>query len=269
MNSKRIEPASQPSILFPNPRRVFTRITSGFTLIELLVVIAIIAILAAILFPVFAQAREKARQTACLSNLKQLGLAFGSYAQDYEETYPISEIQNTAYAINSWDKAIEPYVGLKVGGKSVAIFRCPSDVQVRTSGAGVTGDDTRTYAMARSKGRGVATSPNQTISGTTDRYAAPRPISEVTAPAGTFLLVEKPFRLNFFGNYSAGTVDRPFQKTGEGSAQDEGKPGTTLHSEGWNYLFCDGHTKWMRPTQTMGTGNNTDPLGMWTVTDND
>jgi len=59
----------------------------GFTLIELLVVIAIIAILAAILFPVFAKAREKARQSSCLSNLKQLGLACLSYAQDYDERW--------------------------------------------------------------------------------------------------------------------------------------------------------------------------------------
>jgi prepilin-type N-terminal cleavage/methylation domain-containing protein len=62
---------------------------NGFTLIELLVVIAIIAILAAILFPVFAAAREKARQTACSSNLKQLGLAFVQYTQDYDEQYPV------------------------------------------------------------------------------------------------------------------------------------------------------------------------------------
>src|SRR2546421_3197347 len=71
----------------PATRRASTRTRTGFTLIELLVVIAIIAILAAILFPVFAQAREKARTTSCLSNTKQIGLSIMMYAQDYDETY--------------------------------------------------------------------------------------------------------------------------------------------------------------------------------------
>ncbi|MBC8134421.1 MAG: prepilin-type N-terminal cleavage/methylation domain-containing protein, partial [Fibrella sp.] len=91
----------------------------GFTLIELLVVIAIIAILAAILFPVFAQAREKARQTSCLSNEKQLELALLQYAQDYDETFPTG-VQKDWYAV-TWPLLVQPYV------KSLDVFRCPSD----------------------------------------------------------------------------------------------------------------------------------------------
>src|SRR6266542_2865473 len=82
----------------------------GFTLIELLVVIAIIAILAAILFPVFAQARAKARQATCLSNLKQLGTAFMMYAQDYDETYPMSNYGLPSGVNRSWQYLIDPYV---------------------------------------------------------------------------------------------------------------------------------------------------------------
>ena len=111
----------------------------GFTLIELLVVIAIIAILAAILFPVFARAREKARQTSCLSNMKQLGLGMLMYAQDYDETFtrmghgnqptPVVPGDNYfnynsgssyLYFYRSWASNIYPYI------KNVQIFICPS-----------------------------------------------------------------------------------------------------------------------------------------------
>jgi prepilin-type N-terminal cleavage/methylation domain-containing protein/prepilin-type processing-associated H-X9-DG protein len=95
----------------------------GFTLIELLVVIAIIAILAAILFPVFARAREKARQTSCLSNVKQLGLGFHMYIQDYDERFPTyfwgegnSGIPNSC----TWWGGIYPYV------KNTELYVCPS-----------------------------------------------------------------------------------------------------------------------------------------------
>src|SRR5712692_9762187 len=101
---------------------------NGFTLIELLVVIAIIAILAAILFPVFAQARDKARQATCLSNGKQIGLAQMMYAQDYDETFSPSRFQNggctiTGSAIggSQWNMRILPYT------KNEQIFACPSD----------------------------------------------------------------------------------------------------------------------------------------------
>ena len=93
---------------------------TAFTLIELLVVIAIIAILAAILFPVFAQAREKARQTSCLSNLKQYALANLMYVQDYDETFPMSAYLNVS-CVATFYWAVNPYV------KNSQITQCPSE----------------------------------------------------------------------------------------------------------------------------------------------
>jgi len=113
------------------------RKAKAFTLIELLVVIAIIAILAAILFPVFAQARESARTSSCLSNTKQISLAILQYLQDYDEKFPIAVYSMTTNGVPGagqpdkpwgpwqqahigWDKLVQPYA------KNVAIFHCPS-----------------------------------------------------------------------------------------------------------------------------------------------
>jgi prepilin-type N-terminal cleavage/methylation domain-containing protein/prepilin-type processing-associated H-X9-DG protein len=106
------------------------KLRKAFTLIELLVVIAIIAILAAILFPVFAQARESARMASCLSNMKQIGLSLRMYATDYDETYP-NIYQGWSVAPNQvaagsnegwmWKNAVQPYI------KNKGIWNCPSN----------------------------------------------------------------------------------------------------------------------------------------------
>jgi prepilin-type N-terminal cleavage/methylation domain-containing protein len=115
-------------------RHGFTREAGrAFTLIELLVVIAIIAILAAILFPVFAQARAKARQATCQSNLRQIGVAILAYAQDYDETLPIATYTAPGAASPTpWMHIVDPYVksghpgeSLQSENKGYGIFACP------------------------------------------------------------------------------------------------------------------------------------------------
>jgi len=115
-------------------RTIETR--KAFTLIELLVVIAIIAILAAILFPVFAQVREKARQISCTSNEKQMGLGILQYVEDYDETFPMSQYYDTSGNPIDWPEAIYPYVkngqgavyasGATEHNGQGGIFACPS-----------------------------------------------------------------------------------------------------------------------------------------------
>ena len=110
------------------------RLQKGFTLVELLVVIAIIAILAAILFPVFAQAREKARQSACTSNSKQFVLGILQYAQDYDEALPLTFKDNAMYGDYAAQKTGKPITGVPVQiytyVKSKQVFMCPSDTGV-------------------------------------------------------------------------------------------------------------------------------------------
>jgi len=191
---------------------------SAFTLIELLVVIAIIAILAAILFPVFAQAREKARQTACLSNMKQIGLALVQYVQDYDETYPetaFSSVPTTAWYNNwgnaiSWDVVVAPYIkngqagaGNAAGnfvlvGKGGAIWSCPDDSQTHVSWVTGNGDNYMSYSAAVSpitwkgvKGEGVfAKADYQASDGT---YTRTHTLADIPAPSNSIAVAEHPF----------------------------------------------------------------------------
>jgi prepilin-type N-terminal cleavage/methylation domain-containing protein/prepilin-type processing-associated H-X9-DG protein len=198
--------------------RCTKRTRSGFTLIELLVVIAIIAILAAILFPVFAQAREKARTISCVSNSKQLGTAIGMYVQDYDETYPQCYYykNNTATTNGSssggyvtWTVNINPYI------KNAQLFVCPSDVN-----KGLPPDNAPCNPYTDSSTPGceaqvprLSYMPNSAIM---PRKRGPQdapnvvPIAAVDAPAGVIAVAEMTNHLNciFLGSSGQGNTER-------------------------------------------------------------
>lgn len=233
----------------------------GFTLIELLVVIAIISILASILFPVFARARENARRSSCSSNMKQIGLAFMQYTQDYDEQLPTAGSPSGIVPPNVWDVAISPYAGIKVApGSSPMIFRCPSDSAA---------EGKRSYAVPYWQNYATDTGATMVFgdsSGVTPFVFQGVKLASIPEPATTLLMVERPsspanvpssdptYVNNVFGAYSNGYVYGPFQDNpGPGViGQDQSMPGKCTHFDGWNYLFTDGHVKWLRPAQTLG-----------------
>jgi prepilin-type N-terminal cleavage/methylation domain-containing protein/prepilin-type processing-associated H-X9-DG protein len=242
----------------------------GFTLIELLVVIAIIAILAAILFPVFARARENARRASCQSNLKQAGLAFMQYTQDYDEKLPIV-INASPAPIGGWgwDTCIAPYLGIKVGLTSAPqILQCPSDTLTRPAS-----NRPRSYAVPMPlRNDNITGYATHGVGGwygscksTATLVGGCVPLVAIDSPSTTLLLVEYPRVGNYFASSSNAIVDNA------GTQQIETlKP---IHMDGWNYLFTDGHVKWLRPEQTIGTGTmgtaDGSAKGMWTTNPND
>jgi prepilin-type N-terminal cleavage/methylation domain-containing protein/prepilin-type processing-associated H-X9-DG protein len=263
----------------------------AFTLIELLVVIAIIAILAAILFPVFAQARDKARQTACLSNIKQLGLGFQQYSQDYDETLPFAGIGMTVGG--PWDRLVTPYTSISVTAGGVtgdagaearaSILKCPSDAILRQAVGSTTAYTPRTYQYVRARNcSGYTDSSGTAIPAFTTRGVSNAgrviTLAELGKPAETLQLAELPHSDNRAQYEYSPAADRPSNVVNSCGAQDSGiGVGKTLHSNGWNYLFCDGHAKWHRPEQTVDTNPgdgitgavNGNSYGYWTIDDKD
>lgn len=244
--------------------KITARCQQGFTLIELLVVIAIIAILAAILFPVFAQAREKARQSVCTSNQKQIGLAVLQYVQDYDETFPASNFQSPPPATGNsgYQLLLDPYVkaGVPAGslpGKSLSVWVCPNY--------------TASFKGTDSQSRPSSSYPaNRTIFPATAYWqSANGNLAGIQYPAQRVLFAEGEGTRYFTDGNDTGVNDGENGSDVITGIPGTGTPGTLFdgnqgyvysrarHSGGSNYLFSDGHSKWFKapnPNYTLPGG---------------
>jgi prepilin-type N-terminal cleavage/methylation domain-containing protein/prepilin-type processing-associated H-X9-DG protein len=254
---------------FKTPGRGRSILRDGFTLVELLVVIAIIAILAAVLFPVFALARNRAQNTTCQSNLKQLASAFEMYLDNWDGTYPNSwQAQASSFGdLNHswWDEQVAPYV------KSDGVFACPTN-------------DTESFSVQQAfnsqgvKTRRVTYSLNNQLLHCPPgafRFSyegdpeEPANDSEIESPSETILLAEKmldepnhaPSAANEKGNQSS-EIDVWYHLTGPGLDPSDWNPtwgvARALHNKGSNFVFTDGHVKRLRLQDTFAPASSPD-----------
>lgn len=241
----------------------------GFTLIELLVVIAIIAILAAILFPVFAKAREKARQISCLSNEKQLGLGIMQYIQDYDERLPAVWDANRAPETN-WGIEIYSYV------KSLNVFKCPSNTEAAMSGLmhcdGFNNGNTGCGANDPQIPAGYAmNSELGFLNGGQPNYGPYHYLAGIDEPASKIMITET-------STYVPMTHWPDWFACGGSNCTDLASAKTTSyyatafagHTGFMNIVYCDGHAKAMRPTNMVTPQNQfgrVDPQSNYPTTD--
>lgn len=210
----------------------------GFTLIELLVVIAIIAILAAILFPVFAKVREKARQTACASNMKQIGLAMTQYIGDNDEMYPDDGAMYCGGVAGTIAQKLYTYT------KSVDVFKCPSNSASTTLQPGL--------LPLPAPQIPVSYVPAYQLFNTC--LGAPHNDSFVNEPSSKIMFVE---------GIDPAEVGVGWTDWLATQWQTKGFAG---HTGRWNCLFDDGHVKSLKPSQTAGDANNPCMWGVFTDT---
>src|SRR5437899_3439611 len=231
------------------------RRSRGFTLIELLVVIAIIAILAAILFPVFAQARDKARQATCLSNIKQLSLGVLMYAQDYDEQllyrptqahcqwrYICATAKEPRWWLDWWDVVL-PYT------KNNQIYNCPAAATAKEPWLSAYGITNVAIGYSLSPGQGLV--QNTVVNGVAPGVA----LAQVTHPAQTIELGEAGHVWNPKATAAPfNSKDNPSPSLDWSPSDESGSEwGPELrHGGGANMGFADGHAQWMRMEQFYG-----------------